>query len=31
MDFPSSPTVGQQYAFAGRLWQWDGAGWVRVA
>lgn len=29
IDFPTSPTVGQTYNFAGRIWEWDGNGWKR--
>jgi len=27
INFPSSPTVGQIYTFAGRSWEWNGQGW----
>lgn len=30
LDFPTSPTVGQQYVFNGRVWQWTGVGWEKV-
>jgi hypothetical protein len=30
MDFPTGPTLGQQYTFAGRTWAWNGEGWVRL-
>ena len=28
IDFPSSPTVGQQFTAVGVTWQWDGVKWV---
>ena len=28
IDFPSSPTVGQQFAAAGVIWTWDGTKWT---
>lgn len=27
IDFPSSPTLNQQYTFAGKTWVWNGTGW----
>lgn len=27
IDFPNTPTVGQQYAGGGSTWQWDGVAW----
>lgn len=27
INFPSSPTVGDVYTFAGRSWEWNGQGW----
>lgn len=27
INFPSSPTVGDVYTYAGRSWQWNGYGW----
>jgi hypothetical protein len=27
MNFPSSPTNGQQYTFNGRTWEWNGSAW----
>lgn len=30
MTFPSSPTLNQQYTFAGRVWQWTGVAWQRT-
>lgn len=30
MNFPNSPTVGQQVTFAGATWQWDGVVWNLV-
>lgn len=31
VDFPSSPTTGQQYTYAGKTWEWSGSGWILVA
>lgn len=31
VDFPSSPTAGQQYTYAGKTWEWSGSGWILVA
>jgi hypothetical protein len=28
MNFPSSPTEGQEYTFEGRTWVFNGIGWV---
>ena len=28
ISFPSSPTLGQKYTYAGRAWSWNGTGWV---
>jgi hypothetical protein len=28
LDFPASPTVGQQFTAAGVTWIWDGAKWL---
>ena len=28
IDFPSSPTVGQQFTAAGVTWTWDGVKWT---
>jgi hypothetical protein len=28
IDFPSNPTVGQQFTAAGVTWQWDGTKWL---
>ncbi len=28
LDFPASPTIGQQYTAAGVTWVWDGVKWV---
>jgi hypothetical protein len=28
IDFPSNPTVGQQFTAAGVMWTWDGAKWT---
>jgi hypothetical protein len=30
LDFPGSPTVGQQFVSAGMIWQWDGVKWVAI-
>lgn len=27
IDFPNSPTVGQNYTVGNRTWQWDGTSW----
>src|SRR4249920_2654704 len=27
LDFPTSPSSGQLYSFAGKTWQWNGVGW----
>jgi len=27
LDFPSNPTVNEQYVYAGRTWVWNGAAW----
>lgn len=31
IDFPSSPTLNQQYTFNGRTWQWNGTAWVALS
>ena len=28
IDFPASPTVGQQFTAAGVTWTWDGTKWL---
>jgi hypothetical protein len=28
IDFPSSPTLNQTYAYTGRTWKWNGEGWA---
>ncbi len=28
IDFPSSPTANQTYAYSGRTWKWNGEGWA---
>ena len=28
LDFPTSPTLGQQFTAAGVTWTWDGAKWL---
>lgn len=30
INFPSNPTLGQQYVFGDIVWQFDGNGWVNV-
>jgi hypothetical protein len=30
IDFPASPTLGQDYSFSGRTWEWNGSAWVVV-
>jgi hypothetical protein len=30
LDFPSSPTIGQQYSANGSTWTWDGVSWLAV-
>src|SRR5690606_12694984 len=30
MDFPSSPTIGQEYTYSGRTWRYNGKGWQLV-
>ena len=30
ISFPSSPTLNQQYSYAGRTWQWTGSVWQSV-
>jgi len=30
IDFPTSPTNGQQYTFNGKTWQWDTVSWLSV-
>jgi len=30
IDFPASPSVGQNYVFGDRTWQWNGEGWQRI-
>lgn len=27
IDFPNSPTVGQEFQSGGRIWEWDGTAW----
>jgi hypothetical protein len=27
IDFPSSPTLNQQYSYGGRVWKYNGTGW----
>lgn len=31
LDFPSSPTLNQEYTAAGRTWSWNGTSWAIVA
>ena len=30
IQFPSSPTVNQEYTYEGKVWAWDGSSWVGV-
>ncbi len=30
LDFPSSPTLDQEYTAAGRTWKWNGTSWITV-
>jgi len=30
ITFPVSPTIGQEYTFAGNTWSWDGTAWTLV-
>lgn len=30
IDFPSSPTPGQEYTFGGRVWKWLGNAWASL-
>jgi hypothetical protein len=30
INFPISPTIGQQYTYFGRTWEWNGEGWSQV-
>jgi len=30
LDFPSSPTLNQEYSINGRTWKWNGTSWVVV-
>jgi hypothetical protein len=30
IDFPSSPTTNQTYAYSGRTWRWNGEGWALI-
>lgn len=30
MEFPANPTLGQQFTFGARTWQWTGASWALV-
>jgi hypothetical protein len=27
IDFPTSPTLNQEYTYLGRTWLWNGSGW----
>jgi hypothetical protein len=27
IDFPSTPSVNDEYTFEGRTWLWNGSGW----
>jgi hypothetical protein len=30
IDFPASPTLGEQFSFGGTVWEWDGTKWTTV-
>ena len=30
MDFPASPTIGQQHPVVDPKWEWDGTVWTRL-
>lgn len=30
MDFPGSPSLGQDYTLGGRTWRWNGTAWARL-
>ena len=30
IQFPSSPTLNQEYTYEGKVWAWDGSSWVGV-
>lgn len=30
IDFPNSPSSGQQYIYNGTVWQWNGSAWIVV-
>ena len=30
IDFPASPTIGDQFTSGGTTWEWDGAKWTIV-
>ena len=30
IQFPTSPSVNQEYTYEGKVWQWDGSAWVGV-
>lgn len=30
LQFPPSPTVGQEYTFEGKTWRWTGTGWILI-
>ena len=31
IDFPASPTLGQQFTAAGVTWTWDGTKWTKAS
>jgi len=30
IQFPTSPSVNQEYPYEGKVWRWDGSAWVGV-
>ena len=31
LNFPSNPSIGQEYTYAGYTWLWNGTGWDKLA
>jgi hypothetical protein len=31
IDFPASPTIGQQFTSGPRTWEWNGTAWLLIA